>query len=199
MKIIITNVKALFFHRFFLNFFLLFRKYLNKIESINLAKVFDIDKTTVLGRGVDIRSKDASLICIGKNSYILNYSLIQSFGGRITIGNNSSLNSFCCVYGYGDITIGSNVRIASHTVIVSGNHIFNDCNTLIRLQGKTREKITIKNDVWVGAGVRILAGVTIGKGSVIAAGSIITKDVPEYSVVAGSPGKILRNRCVGKK
>lgn len=52
----------------------------------------------------------------------------------------------------------------------------------------------IGNDVWIGAGVMIKRGVTIGDGAVIAARSIVTKDVPPYAVVAGSPARIKKYR-----
>ena len=48
--------------------------------------------------------------------------------------------------------------------------------------------------MWVGANSVILPGVTIHKGAVIAAGSIVTKDVPEYAIVAGNPAKVLKYR-----
>lgn len=47
--------------------------------------------------------------------------------------------------------------------------------------------ISIKNDVWIAAGVTILRGVTIGDGSIVAAGSVVTKDVPPNVFVAGNP------------
>jgi acetyltransferase-like isoleucine patch superfamily enzyme len=53
---------------------------------------------------------------------------------------------------------------------------------------------TIGNDVWIGHGAFILPGVTIGDGAVIAAMSVVTKDVPPYAVVAGSPARIKKFR-----
>jgi len=53
---------------------------------------------------------------------------------------------------------------------------------------------TIGNDVWIGHGAFILPGVTIGDGAVIAAMSVVTKDVPPYSVVAGSPARVKKFR-----
>jgi acetyltransferase-like isoleucine patch superfamily enzyme len=53
---------------------------------------------------------------------------------------------------------------------------------------------TIGNDVWIGHGAFILPGVNIGHGAVIAAMSVVTKDVPPYAVVAGSPARIKKFR-----
>lgn len=52
------------------------------------------------------------------------------------------------------------------------------------------KKVTIKNNVWIGFNSIILKGVTIGQGAVVAAGSVVTKDVPDYAVVAGNPAEI---------
>jgi hypothetical protein len=53
---------------------------------------------------------------------------------------------------------------------------------------------TIGNDVWIGHGAFILPGVTIGDGACIAAMSVVTRDVPPYSIVAGSPAQVKRMR-----
>jgi len=55
-------------------------------------------------------------------------------------------------------------------------------------------RVTIGNDVWIGARVTILAGVTVGDGAVIAAHSVVTRDVAPYTIVAGVPARFLRQR-----
>jgi acetyltransferase-like isoleucine patch superfamily enzyme len=55
-------------------------------------------------------------------------------------------------------------------------------------------RVSIGNDVWIGANSILLAGVVVGNGSVIGAGSVVTKQVPPYSIVAGNPAKVIRSR-----
>ena len=54
------------------------------------------------------------------------------------------------------------------------------------------EKIIIKKGAWIGAGASILPGVTVGKYAIVGAGAIVTKDVPDYSVVVGTPAKVVK-------
>lgn len=54
------------------------------------------------------------------------------------------------------------------------------------------KNVIIKDDVWLGANSVILPGVTIGTGSIVGAGAVVTKDVPDYSIVAGIPARIIR-------
>ena len=55
--------------------------------------------------------------------------------------------------------------------------------------------VIIGNNVWIGDKATILPNVSIGNGAIIAANSVVTKDVPEYCIVAGNPAKIInRNK-----
>lgn len=56
------------------------------------------------------------------------------------------------------------------------------------------DKITIGNDVWIGMNSCILPGVKIGNGAIIGAGSVVTRNVPDYAIVAGNPAKIIKFR-----
>jgi acetyltransferase-like isoleucine patch superfamily enzyme len=56
------------------------------------------------------------------------------------------------------------------------------------------ERAYVGNDVWIGANVIVMDGVRIGNGVVIGAGAVITKDVPDYAIIVGVPGKILKMR-----
>ena len=55
--------------------------------------------------------------------------------------------------------------------------------------------IVIGNDVWIGYEAVIMAGVHIGDGAIIAARAVVTKDVPPYTIVGGTPAKEIRKRC----
>ena len=56
------------------------------------------------------------------------------------------------------------------------------------------QELVIGDDVWIGVGALVLGGVSIGTGAVVGAGAVVTSDVPPYSVVAGNPARVLRER-----
>ena len=135
---------------------------------------------------------------IGAGSCISLGALIQ---GNVRIGENSSVQAYSILVGYGGkdnpaglIRIGNSVRIASHVMMIAANHKFEDPDRPIRTQGLHCKPITIEDDVWIGGNANIIAGVTVGKGSVIGAGSVVTKDIPPYSVAVGVPARVIRSR-----
>lgn len=58
----------------------------------------------------------------------------------------------------------------------------------------TLPETVIGNDVWLGGKVSVLSGVTIGDGAIVGFGSVVTKDVPPYAIVVGTPAKVIRYR-----
>lgn len=63
-----------------------------------------------------------------------------------------------------------------------------------QLDYDSSKETTIGNDVWIGSNVLIKAGIKIGTGAIIGMGSVVTSDVAEYTIVGGSPAKVIRNR-----
>lgn len=101
------------------------------------------------------------------------------------------------------LIIGNYCSIAPNVMfIVSADHSINGISTYpfkVKIVGNDVEGISkgdilIDDDVWIGYGSIILSGVHIGQGAVVAAGSVITKDVPPYSIVGGSPAKVIKYR-----
>lgn len=133
-------------------------------------------------------------ITIGKNSGLDIGVILRAYGGSISIGENCTINPYSILYGGGGLSIGNGVRIAAHCVIVASNHNFADPDCYIYTQGETKEGIVIEDDVWIGAGVRVLDGVTIAKGTVVAAGAVVTKSTEPYSIVGGVPAKKISSR-----
>ena len=96
-------------------------------------------------------------IIIGKKSKIKHYSMLLASGGYIKIGDNCTINPFCILYGHGGLDIGNGVRIAAHTVIIPANHEMHPDLPIFR-QPVNKIGIVIEDDVWLGAGVRVLDG-----------------------------------------
>jgi maltose O-acetyltransferase len=93
--------------------------------------------------------------------------------------------------GNGNITVGNYCDISSRVNIVSGTHYIDMDN--VRSAGKGYgNEIIIEDGVWIGYGAIILPGVTIGYKSIVGAGTVVNKNVPPYTVVAGSPMRIIK-------
>lgn len=133
-------------------------------------------------------------LTIGARSAIAPGACVQ---GEVSIGEDCTVQAYSMVLGVpgtGPVTIGDGVRIAPHTMIFAVDHIFSDTESPIFTQGVKATPITIEDDVWIAGKVMITPGVRVGHGSVIAAGAVVTKDVPAYSVVAGVPARVIKNR-----
>ncbi len=162
---------------------------------IKRGKGITLHDNVVVERGVMLWvDREGAYIEIGRDSYISSYAILNTFDGWIRMGDNCSVNNYAILYGHGGLDIGDNVRIAAQAVIISMNHIYKDPEIPICRQGISAKGIRIEDDVWVGAGAKIVDGVTIGKGSVIGAGAVVTKDIPPYSIAVGVPARVIKKR-----
>lgn len=121
---------------------------------------------------------------IEKNAY---FSSKVSLGDYSGIGVNAKIHGKCL--------IGNYVMMGEDCTIITRNHRFSRTDIPMMEQGFEEEKpVIIGNDVWIGDKVTILPGVHIGDGCVIGAGAVVTRDIPPYSIAAGVPARVLRNR-----
>ncbi|MGN6178288.1 MAG: acyltransferase [Mucilaginibacter sp.] len=127
---------------------------------------------------------------IGRKSVIEDFSVINNGVGDVFIGDNTLIGLSNVIIG--PVSIGNNVILAQHIVLSGLNHEYRDINVPIVNQKVTVAPIVIEDDCWIAANSVITSGVTIGKHSVVAGGSVVTKNVPQYSVVAGNPAKVIR-------
>lgn len=108
---------------------------------------------------------------------------------RISIGKYCNINKRVVLDGRGGLTIGNCVDIAQEVNIWTEQHDYNSSTFEAVVS-----PVIVKDFVWIASRATILPGVTIGKGAVVACGSIVTKDVPDYTVVAGIPAKVIGKR-----
>jgi acetyltransferase-like isoleucine patch superfamily enzyme len=157
--------------------------------------------TINIDRNCIINALSSDGIVFGKNVSIGKYSTIEcsgslkSIGKGLIVGNNVGLGShgfFGCA---GGITIGDDTIFGNYVSLHSENHIIDDLEKPIRLQGVTRQGIIIGNNCWIGAKATILDGANIGDGCIVAAGAVVTKGYYENnSIIGGVPAKIIKKR-----
>lgn len=129
-----------------------------------------------IGAGAEIRDGTiielaSGILRLGKRS-VIGYQSFLQITGEIDIGAGSLLGPHCCY-------------IASKHSVVPGKHIID--------LPLVRGKITIGDNVWIGAHVTINSGVTLGDSAVIGANSFVNKDVPGGQVHGGVPAKFIKD------
>ena len=121
----------------------------------------------------------------------------EEFGkSSINILDNVGLNSGVIINANSgnSITIGQDVRIGPYSILRAANHNFQSLDKPIYLQGYQSGDIVVEDDVWIGANVSVLNNVRIGRSSIVGAGSVVTSDIPAYSIAAGVPARVIRQR-----
>ena len=125
---------------------------------------------------------------LGDDSYIAAHAYVT---GELDTGSHCTLNPFTTVRG--DVVLGHGVRIGAHTSLLGFNHSMAPDRPVFR-QPLTSRGIRVGDDVWIGSHVIVVDGVTIGDHCVIGAGAVVTRDLPAWSVAAGNPARVLRDR-----
>lgn len=95
----------------------------------------------------------------------------------------------CYIQGINGINFGSNIEIGAGVKIISSNHEEYDYS-----KSKKSDPINIGDNVWIGSNAIILPEVTIGNNVIIGAGSVVTKNIPDNTIAAGNPCRIIRDK-----
>jgi acetyltransferase-like isoleucine patch superfamily enzyme len=112
-------------------------------------------------------------------------------GDRCTVGRGNSIIGRCRIEIEDDVTIAPNVYITDH------NHSYADVALPIARQWLTEDPVRIGAGSWLGAGVIVLPGADIGRNVTVAAGSVVRGWIPDRSVVAGAPARVVRRHIDG--
>jgi acetyltransferase-like isoleucine patch superfamily enzyme len=164
-----------------------------KLHHNNLS----LGKNIFIGDNVIIfQDTGGGPVTLGDRVHFYGDTYIQTgVGGSITIGDNVYIQPGCQFSAYkGIIRIGSDVQIAPRCAFYPYDHGFSLGNLISKQPLETKGGIIIDDDAWLGYGVIVLDGVRIGKGAVVGAGSVVTRDIPDDSIAAGVPARVIGQR-----
>ncbi len=183
----------------FLNLYRLFVRFRSKIFTLFCRSSFyRIGSHTVLLP--PIRLAGEQHIDIGRNVFIGPNSWFQVIesnlereGPVITIGDETSIVGSCTVTAVQCVVVERGVLMARNVYISDHTHEYGLHDVAIKDQGLAKvAPVCIREGAWLGQNVVICPGVTIGRNAVVGANSVVREDVPDFSVAAGSPAKIIR-------
>jgi UDP-2-acetamido-3-amino-2,3-dideoxy-glucuronate N-acetyltransferase len=149
----------------------------------------------------------ADSVVLGRDVLIPHPNLVNLYG--CTIGDGTKVGTFVEIQRGGNI--GSNCKISSHTFICEGVTIeegvfvghgvmftndpypkaVNADGSLMTNNDWCVVNTRVKSRASIGSNATILCGITIGTGALVGAGAVVTKDVPDYAIVAGVPARVV--------
>lgn len=163
---------------------------------------------------VDVRvnPQPRTYLKVGDECHVGGTFVFERGLGEITVGNGSSIGGGClliCTQDQG-IHIGNNVMLSWDVTVIDSNSHSADANVRANdafdwMIGESIGRIGnfkdwssvksapvyIKDDAWVGFGAVIMKGVTVGRGAIVGSRSVVTKDVPDFAIVAGNPAQVV--------
>lgn len=154
-------------------------------------------ETVTIGAGAFV-APDAAIfaepgraVTIGREASIASQVFVH---GPVVIGDRVSLNARASLDGgAGGIIIGEDTRIATGATLYAFDHQLAP-DRPVRAQPVRSRGITLGRDVWIGANAGVTDGVKIGDHVVVAMGAVVTRDVPDWAIVAGVPARVIGDR-----
>ena len=166
---------------------------LNERGYYNTEFLKKLGKKTVLEEGVLLFHPEN--ISIHDNVYIGHNTILKGYyKNEMIIEEGTWIGQQCFFHSAGGIKIGKNIGIGPGVKILTSYHKDTDPTKPILHEELKFKSVIIEDDADLGVNSVIMPGVTIKKGTQVGAGAVVTKDFPEYSVIAGVPAKLIRTR-----
>jgi acetyltransferase-like isoleucine patch superfamily enzyme len=171
--------------------------------SVVMAQTSDTVRQTLLQHGLDMNgtfqrqmtwespvkinhSVSVLEVEFGAYSYVAPYTELN----YVSVGRYCSIGPHCRLFGSAHPTQWLSTHPFTHQSMF-GHSV--DYEPSLAFEGYSKAT-NIGHDVWIGVNAIIRPGVRIGHGAIVGAGAVVAKDVPDYAVVVGNPGKVIKHR-----
>jgi len=175
--------------------------FLSRKARVKARSKFKVGRSVSIAEGciIDALSEKGirfgNNVSVGINTRIEGTGNLQVLGKGMRVGNNVGLG-YDSFYGCsGGIEIGDDTIIGNYVSFHSENHVFDDLEKPIRLQGVSHKGIRIGKNCWIGAKVAVLDGVIMEDGCIVAAGAVLKAGLyAANNIYGGVPAKLIRYR-----
>lgn len=133
-------------------------------------------------------------IRVGSGVFVGRGSILSCKDGDIELGDHVNIGFHSEVFSGSSVTVGRYGLFAAYTYLVGGGHAFDASGVPVTLQRRTSRGIRLGENVWLGAGAKVMDGVSIGSDVVVGAGAVVTTDLPDRVVAVGVPARVVRGR-----
>ncbi|MGD0837929.1 MAG: DapH/DapD/GlmU-related protein [Polyangia bacterium] len=134
-------------------------------------------------------------IRIGDNVYIGHNTILKAYHlSEMTIGRDTWIGQGCFLHSAGGIKIGRAVGIGPMVKILTSQHSGEDLRLPVLYTPIHFAPVEIGDGADIGVGCIVLPGVRIGEGAVVGAGAVVTRSLPDFTVAAGVPARVIRSR-----
>ena len=155
----------------------------------------ETDGLCFIGPGVALEIGKEATVRLGRWSWIGHGTKIRAHEGSVEIGAKTVLGQECTISSFQHVAIGRECIVADRVMLIDFDHGVVEEERPIREQGIYKRDVRVGHNCWIGYGACILRGVTVGDNCIVGANTVVTKDVPDDTVVAGAPAKVLRKRA----
>jgi acetyltransferase-like isoleucine patch superfamily enzyme len=153
-------------------------------DGVTIDDLVVLDAKGTTNRGIDI----------GPGAFLGRGTILSCKDGDITLGDHANLGFHCEVFSGSSVTVGAHALFAAQVYLVGGGHEFEARDAAVIEQPRTSRGIVLGDNVWLGAGAKVLDGLRIGSHVVVGAGAVVTADLPEGAIAAGVPARVVRLR-----
>jgi acetyltransferase-like isoleucine patch superfamily enzyme len=154
-------------------------------DGVTVDDLVLLDAKGTGNRGIDV----------GRGVFLGRGTILSCKDGDITIGDHGNFGFHCEVFSGSSVVVGRHGLFAAQAYLVGGGHQFDSPGVAVIEQPRSSRGIVLGDDVWLGAGVKVLDGVRIGSHVVVGANAVVNSDLPEGAIAAGVPARVLRSRA----
>lgn len=142
---------------------------------------------------LDAKGEDNEGIVIGDGVFLGRNTILSCKNGNIIIGDGANIGFNCEIFSSSEVRLGRNAMIAAYSYVIGGSHEFSGRHTPFVEQKEISSGVRLDENVWLGAGVKVLDGVSIGRDTLVGAGAVVSESLPPGVVAVGMPARAARH------